>query len=133
MNEEMLLGRCKRWGGFSRRRDANRAMSATLRALREGLFDDEVQAIARELPQRLARIVADGAHGGRLTLPQFYGQVASYENVAPGPAVEHAQAACEALALLLPEPSLTRLRKALPALAELFVRREREPERGPEV
>jgi uncharacterized protein (DUF2267 family) len=123
-----LLSRVERWGALTRRRDAVRALAATLRALREGLLEDEAALLARDLPPRLARIVRDGSHTGHLTLPQFYRRVAGHERLGPGFPVEHAQAACEALASLLPEPTVRRLRMALPAIAELFIVRDRRPQ-----
>jgi uncharacterized protein (DUF2267 family) len=122
-----LLERCKRWGGFTRQRDAERAVSATLRALREGLFDDEAARLAEALPPRLARVVRNGSHTGHLTLPQFYGHVARYENTGPGAAVEHAQVACEALASMLSPNAIQGLTRALPELGELLAVRDREP------
>jgi uncharacterized protein (DUF2267 family) len=127
VDEVTLLERCKRWGGLKRHREAERAVSATLRALREGLFDDEAARLAEALPPHLARMLRNGAHTGHLTLPQFYGHVARYENVAPGAAVEHSQATCEALASLMAPLPLERLKKALPELAALFVEQDRRP------
>src|SRR6266542_998251 len=126
MDYEVLLERVKRWGGLKRRREAERATVATLRALRELLFDDEADALARELPSRLARVVRKGSHAAPIGLAEFYQHAARFEGGDAPFANEHAQAVCQALASVLPPASVARLARALPELAPLFVVPDRD-------
>jgi uncharacterized protein (DUF2267 family) len=126
MDEALLLERTKRWGAITRKREAERAIAATLRALREALFDEEADVLARELPPRWARRLRNGAHAGKLGEREFYERAAGYEGVPARFAVEHAQAVCQALASLLAPAPIARLSHAVPELAALFLVPDRE-------
>jgi uncharacterized protein (DUF2267 family) len=121
MDHDVLLERVKRWGGMTRKREAERAIFATLKALREVLFDDEADTLARELPPRLARTLRRGAPAAKFGAKEFYERASRFEGVAPRFAVEHAQAVCQALASLLAPLSVARLSRAAPELAALFI------------
>jgi uncharacterized protein (DUF2267 family) len=126
MDHDVLLGRVKRWGGMTGKREAEHAIFATLKALREALFDDEADELARELPPRLAAFVRSGSHRARMGAKAFYEEASRCEGVSMGFAVEHAQAVCQALASLVPPSSVARLTHALPELAALFVVPDRD-------
>ena len=125
MEEDILLARVCRWGGL-RAGQAERAVTATLRALRDGLFDEEADMLAQELPPRLARIFLAGTRDPAFADKTFYEHVAAYERVSMSFGVEHAQAVCEALASLLPPPLVSGLSSGVPWLAALFALRDRD-------
>jgi uncharacterized protein (DUF2267 family) len=129
MDYEVLLERVRRWSGIPRKRDAQRAVAATTRALRECLFDDEARLIEPELASQLVRIFRDASRTGVDTQESFYERVAFLERLPKAIAVEHAQATCQALASLMSVQSVERLSRALPHLAPLFIvaRRESQP------
>jgi uncharacterized protein (DUF2267 family) len=126
MDHDTFLNRVKRWGGMPRQREADLAISATLRALREALADDEADALARELSPPLAHIMRSRASLAGFGTKQFYERAAHYEGVSPQFAMEHAQAVCQALASVLPPASVARISHAAPELAPLFVVPDRD-------
>jgi uncharacterized protein (DUF2267 family) len=126
MDDSVFLDRVMRWGAIKRRREAERAAFATLRALRELLMADEADALARELTPHLARILRGGADGSPFGAKEFYTRASRYENVQLPFAMEHAQAVCQALASVLTPSSIARLSRAVPELAPLFVVPDRD-------
>jgi uncharacterized protein (DUF2267 family) len=126
MDNDLLIEHVKWWGGIAGKRDAERAIVAALRALREAMFDDEADAIARELPAHLAHSMRIHPQKAVVNATDLYQRAARYEGVPVRVALEHVQAVCQALASCLPPPSIQRLSRALPNLAELFI----VPDRG---
>ena len=126
MDRNVLLDRVSSWGAMTSKREAEGAISATVKALREALFDEEAAELAAELPPPFARILRSGGHVGKVRLDEFYQRVAHHERVASPIGLEHAQAACQALASLLSADAVTRVSRALPDLAQLFVVPDRE-------
>jgi uncharacterized protein (DUF2267 family) len=121
MDHDVFLQRVQRWGGMTRRREIDLAISATLRALRDALSDDEAGALARELSPPLGHIMRSrAAAAGPIGAKEFYERAARYEGVSPRFAIEHAQAVCQALASVLPPLSIARVSRAAPELAPLF-------------
>jgi len=126
MDHDVFLERVRRWGGLAQRREADLAIAATTRALREALTDDEAQALTPELSPPLAHIMRSRTTNLRLGSKEFFERVARYEGVAARFAVEHAQAVCQALASVLPPSSVERLSRAAPELAPFFVVPDRD-------
>jgi uncharacterized protein (DUF2267 family) len=126
VDHEVFLQRVKRWGGMSRRREVDLAVSATLRALRAALSDEEASVLALELSPPLAHIMRSRATAARLGAKEFFERASRYEGVSSGFAIEHAQAVCQALASVLPPSSVTRLSHAAPELAALFTVPDRD-------
>jgi uncharacterized protein (DUF2267 family) len=91
--------------------EARAATDAVLRALATGLGRPEAEALAAELPDELGRAVRESRYAAGT---QLAAQVASLEHVALAVAVEHVASVCHALAELLPETTLERLRRGLP-------------------
>lgn len=120
MNPELLIERVQYWSGITHKRDAERAILATLKALRQALFDDEANALAQELPEPFAPSMRGGGAGAVVNTEQLYRCAARSEGVPVRIAVEHVQVVCQALASLLPAPAVTRLSRALPTFAMLF-------------
>ena len=127
MDPELLIERVQRWSGISTEPEAERAIVATLRALREALFDDEAAALAQALPERFAESMRIGAERTVVDAERLYHHAARFEEVPVRVALEHVQAVCQALASLLRPPVVTRLSQALPNLAQLFVVPDRAP------
>jgi uncharacterized protein (DUF2267 family) len=130
MDQDAFRKRVRRWGGMTTQREAGLAVSATLKALREALSEDEADALARELSPPLARIMRERATVARSGVKEFYERASRYEGVSPRFAIEHAQAVCQALASVLPAPAVVRLARAAPELAPLFVVPDRESHPG---
>lgn|SRR5579859_4527595 len=126
MDYDAFLKRVKRWGGMTRRREAELAISATIRALREALADDEADALARELSPPLARLMQSRCLAVRLGAKELYERASRYEGVSPRFAMEHVQAVCQALASVLPPVCIARISRAAPELAPLFVVPDRD-------
>jgi uncharacterized protein (DUF2267 family) len=124
MNAAAFFDDVCRLGGFTTRREAERAASATLATLGETLFEDEVRVIARELGPSIEKMLRRGLHrqgGVDLDLDEFYARVSNRERVALGFAVEHAQAVCGAMVGQLSENTLARVRKVFEgSLGALF-------------
>jgi uncharacterized protein (DUF2267 family) len=120
MNEDTLLGRLQELAPFADREAARRAFEATLRVLRRGLSEDESDWLAVALGPALSGPLLRETHAGELTTAELYRWMKRYTKQRKGIAVEQAQVVCRALAELLPEPDLERLKKHLPELADLF-------------
>ena len=120
MNEDTLLGRLRELAPFADREAARRAFDATLRALRRGLSEDEADWLAVALGPALSGPLLRETHAGELTTAELYRWMKRYTKQRKGIAVEQAQVVCRALAELLPEPDLERLKKHLPELADLL-------------
>jgi len=120
MNEDTLLGRLLELAPFADREAARRTFDATLRALRRGLSEDEADWLAVALGPTLSGPLLREIHAGELTTAELYRWMKRYTKQRKGIAVEQAQVVCRALAELLPEPDLERLKKHLPELADLF-------------
>jgi uncharacterized protein (DUF2267 family) len=120
MNEDTLLGRLQELAPFADREAARRAFDATLRALRRGLSEDEADWLAVALGPTLSEPLLREGHAGELNTAELYRWMKRYTKQRKGIAVEQAQVVCRALAELLPEPDLERLKKHLPELSDLF-------------
>jgi uncharacterized protein (DUF2267 family) len=90
---------------------ARAATEAVLSALGTQLGRPEAEALAAELPEALARSVRDSRYAPET---QLGARVAALEEVTLAVAVEHIASVCHALAELLPEATLERLRRGLP-------------------
>lgn len=128
MSYEQFLERVMQRAGFEQTEQADKAARATLQTLAERLTKDEKHSLSAELPEPLAQILRTSAHEGDFDLAEFYERVQRREGGTIHFAVEHTQAVCEALAGVLSEPVLVRLRKHLPEpMAELFAERPIPP------
>ena len=107
---------------------AEAAVEATLEVLGERLSADDAGAIAEALPPALAAAVVRRARTTRPDLAALYGRVATRAQVTLGLAVEHAHAACEAIAGALDDEQRLLLGHRLPPdWAELFTPSPRAP------
>jgi uncharacterized protein (DUF2267 family) len=131
MDPELLMERVKRWGGISGKREAERAVTATLEALREAMFDDEADALAQELPQGLAASMRAHRAGAVVNVDQLYHRAAKFEGTPVRIALEHVQAVCQALSSLLPRAVVERISRSLPNFATLFVVPDRASHSAP--
>jgi uncharacterized protein (DUF2267 family) len=120
MNEDTMLGRLLELAPFADRAEAQRAFDATLQALRRGLSEDEADWLAVALGPALAAPLLRESHQGELSVDELYRWTKRYGKTRKGVAVEQAQVVCRALAELLQEPELDRLRKHLPDIAPLL-------------
>lgn len=131
-----FLDEVMRLSGLESRAWAARAAGAALGALSAGLANDERRLLAHDLGEGWKQAVMEGgrhrqpgAREGIDTVEDFYRRMAAAEDVGPGFGREHAQAVCTALAGMLEEGTLARLRRALPeSLAALL---SPAPHRGP--
>ena len=120
IDEQTLLHHLQNLAPFADASQARRAFDATLEALRSGLTDDEADWIAIDLGPELAAPLQRQGHAGELTLSQFHQRVGHRAKLGRNAAKEQAQVVCRALAELLPQPTVQRLKKHLPALVALF-------------
>ena len=120
IDEQTLIQHLQSLAPFVDASQARRAFDATLEALRSGLTDDEADWIAIDLGPELAAPLQRQRHAGELTLNQFHQRVGRCAKLERNAAKEQAQVVCRALAELLPQPTVQRLKKHLPALAALF-------------
>jgi uncharacterized protein (DUF2267 family) len=119
-NETELLERIMHLGGLDARRDAGRALKATLAALGERLDEDARGALARALPEKLGAML-HRKHRGAFDVAEFYDRVRKREGVSLGFAREHAQVVCRVLGERLPAAKLRELDEGLPeSFAALF-------------
>jgi uncharacterized protein (DUF2267 family) len=125
MNAAAFFDDVGRLGGFTTRREAERAASATLATLGATLVEEALRTIAAKTGPSIEEMLRRGLHrqgGVDLDLDEFYVRVSNRERVALGFAVEHAQAVCEALVSQLSESTLTRIRKVFEgSLSPLFL------------
>jgi len=133
MDTELLIERVKRWGGISGNREAERAVMATVEALREAMFDDEADALVPELPQEFVASMRAHRAGAVVNVDQLYHHAAKFEGTPVRVAVEHVQAVCQALSSLLPPEVVERISRGLPNFAILFVVPDRSSDRAPVV
>jgi uncharacterized protein (DUF2267 family) len=109
---------------------AAQVIEGTLRGLASQLEPSDARALAEALPGELGRIVRDAQPLPRSASAAavFALVVARAEGTQPGFALEHAQAACQALAWQLEPDLLVRLRRRLPQqTAELLELRAPAP------
>jgi uncharacterized protein (DUF2267 family) len=120
MNEDTMLNRLLELAPFADREDARRAFDATLLAMRRGLNEDEADWLAVALGPTLATPLLREMHQGELSADELYRWTKRYGKIRKGMAVERAQVVCRALAELLQEPEIERLRKHLPEISSLL-------------
>jgi len=121
MRYEDFVERVMRFGGFTRRDEAVRAVEATLAVLRARLIDEDVEAVAAGLPGLIARLLRYGEHDGEFGRDEFFDRVRRREGVTLGYAREHSEVVCRVLSEAVPESTLKRVRGHLPGeLASLF-------------
>jgi uncharacterized protein (DUF2267 family) len=120
MNEDTMLNRLQELAPFADRGEARRAFDATVQALRRGLSEDEADWLAVALGPALAAPLLREVHQGELSADELYRWTKRYAKTRKGVAVEQAQVVCRALAELLQEPEIERLRKHLPEIASLL-------------
>ena len=107
--------------GLLRRRDADRAIHATLATLGAYLDAPEARLVAAVLPDELRAVFARRPFDARLDPAGFFDDVQRTERGRAARVREDAQVVCAALAEVLPNESRARLVKELPAaLAALF-------------
>lgn len=107
--------------GLRRRRDADRAIHATLASLGAYLDEPEARLVCDALPGELKPLLERHAFDARLDPNGFFDDVATAERAPALHAREHAEIVCAALAEVLPNESRARLVKELPApLGALF-------------
>lgn len=124
LDELEIVKRVKEGAGLRGPREATRALTATLGALRGALEDDDARALAAALPAKLGRPLERAAQGAVRGAPELYAEVASRASLRAGFAMEQAQVVLQVLAELLDGELLARLRRRLPAdLAALLERR----------
>jgi uncharacterized protein (DUF2267 family) len=123
-----IVTRVKERAGLRGAREATRALTATLGALRCALADDDAHALAAALPAKLARPLERPANAAVSDARELYAEVDRRTHLGAGFAVEHAQAAMQVLAETLEGELVTRLRKHLPdSVAALLERRPAPP------
>lgn len=121
--DDALLERVRELGGFDTPREAEIALRATLAGLGEALHENDRLAVADALPDRFVTTVCMRRDLGSFDVDVLVERVGLREGVAPGFALEHAQAACRALGEVLPDDLVHRLDGVLPpAFAGLFHR-----------
>lgn len=140
-NRSGFLDAVQHLSGLISRAEAARAAGAALGALSAELVEDERRLLAADLGENWKRAVmqggryADSRRGGQTgSADELYRRTAAGEDVDPGFGREHAQAVCAALARVLGDDTLDRLRRALPdELAGLLVAPEpTKPREAPE-
>ncbi len=106
--DELIAEVRGRMGGATRE-DAVKAIHATLAILAEHMNRGDVEAVAARLPEPFGATMRVNALDMNHDLRSFYARVAAQEHVPLGYAVEHAQAVCRALMLLLDEQARAHL------------------------
>jgi uncharacterized protein (DUF2267 family) len=113
--------------GFRTNGESERAVHAVLSALGDVLGADEVNRLARELPERAAQLVRTGAATARFDRRDFAERVARREGVESSFGLEHAEVVCAALFSALTNETRAHLLRSLDAdVASLFTTAERE-------
>jgi uncharacterized protein (DUF2267 family) len=106
-------------------------IDATLEALAVALTPSERQAVSEQLPLSLRGTWELAVHLPNIDVSTLYDRVQRSESVTAGRAREQVQIVCRALAEMLPDETVTLLRRRLPQLAPLFYLPEPTP--SPEV
>jgi uncharacterized protein (DUF2267 family) len=120
-----LLQRISERAGLEGPAEAERTARAVLGVVGERLSWAAADGLAADLPPALGDAVRAARHGQDFELDELHARVARCEGVRAGFAVEHAAVVCQAVALLLSDGALYRLRQALPAsIGGLFTRPE---------
>lgn len=127
-----LIARLRTLAPFEDDAAAQRALDATLKALRRGLADDEADWLALDLGPEIAAPLVDGQFAGDLSLEQFYRQMGRRAGLRRSAAREQAQVVCRALGELLSASTVARLQRCIPKLAPAFLRPDPgQPASGP--
>ncbi|MFO0761372.1 MAG: DUF2267 domain-containing protein [Byssovorax sp.] len=124
MDYASFLDRVAFLTGIERKEDLDRLIEASLGALGERLWDDELRAMTGNLPAPLLAILRREPHGGVFDLADFYERVGRREGVGTGFAREHAQVVCRVLGEAMSEEAHQLLQRHLPEVCrELFAPR----------
>jgi uncharacterized protein (DUF2267 family) len=128
VNRESLIADVMWRGAVGEAPTAEAAVVAVLDALAGLLPPHDAELLAASLPPDLAGALAPADHEPAADPGVLFESVASAEHVSAGLAVEHARAACEALAAAFdPEQRILLARRLPPAWAELFAPPPRAP------
>jgi uncharacterized protein (DUF2267 family) len=107
-----LLKQVERGAPTAERAQAERAVTATLRALCHCLTPQSVHELGRLFPAQLGQLLEGNRE--QLSLEAFYALAAAFEGAAPGQAREHVQVVCTALGTNLDPDLRMRLERELP-------------------
>jgi uncharacterized protein (DUF2267 family) len=128
MTYRELIARMRSLCAFGSDEEAERALAVSARVLGEVLAVDEAEAVAKALPEALARCVRGAEPRPALGLAEVYGRVARREGVRFGFGAEHAQVAFQIVGEALPEEVRARLQRHLgQRLGQLLEPRVLEP------
>ena len=127
-----LVHRLRALAPFSDESSTERALVATVDALRGQLTPEERQLFACELPEELAQILRRPEPFAQGRPGEVFERVAAREHVRLGLAIEHAEVVCRALGETASPTLRARLIHAAPELGRLFaLLREPPPTSGP--
>jgi uncharacterized protein (DUF2267 family) len=128
LEEHDLVMGVKERAGLRGSREATRALTATLGALRCALDDGDARALAAALPAKLARPLQRPGRAAVHSAKELYAEVDRLTTLGAGFALEQAQAAMQVLAESLEGELLARLLRRLPGdVASLLERRKAPP------
>ncbi len=120
MSEDQFITRICQLGPFADRKQAREAASATLSVLGKRLMADEAHFVGQELPLFAADRLHQHARGADFSKQEFFRMLSESEKAPLGFSIEHAEAVCRVVAEALASPTLERLQRHLPDLADLF-------------
>jgi uncharacterized protein (DUF2267 family) len=124
MNESDVLGLVRERAGLQTFREARRALTAALGALRCVLDDTDALALAAAVPKDLARPLRRSATATVRGVDALYAETQRRERVGLGFSMEHTQVVFQVLAERLDPELVSKLRKRVPRdVAALFKRR----------
>lgn len=122
IDERELGARVEAAAGLRQARDRERAIGATLVALRAALAEDDARVLADSLPRALSRLLERRTGMAVRRATDLYAQVERREQRGRGFAMEHAQAVLGALARSLDPEVVDRLRRHLPSDIAVLLR-----------
>ena len=97
MDLQQMLSAVQDTAGVTSQQEAERAATATLKALGERLAGGETKDLAAQLPPPLDQALPEQGAGERFGIDEFYQRVAAYEGSDPQHARQHARAVVAAL------------------------------------
>jgi uncharacterized protein (DUF2267 family) len=129
MTEGEILDEVAQAAGLRDAAAAERATRAVLTLLGERLAHAEADALAGELPARLADSLRDARYRGELDLDELAFELARCERLPVGQALELVESVARVIADVVTGATLERVRRALPpSVAAIFVPPERVAE-----
>ncbi|OGW42382.1 MAG: hypothetical protein A2010_08845 [Nitrospirae bacterium GWD2_57_9] len=114
MKYHEFIGEVLQHGGMASRRDAVKAVQATLQTLAEGLRAQEVQRLSSRLPPQISFYLPQRVVPDRFGLSEFFFRVSSREQVDISLATRHALAVLLVLEETVGAEEIEELREQLP-------------------